>query len=62
MKVSTSFILTVILAFASAICFFQIDSSFADKHVINWLFISGGILFGSLAGFMLYVTWKNSRV
>lgn len=45
MKNTTSFLLCALFAFASTICFVQIDSAFSDKYNINWVFA----ILGSLA-------------
>jgi FtsH-binding integral membrane protein len=43
------FAFMTVFAFASVICFFNVNSYFADKHRINALFIVFGILFAILA-------------
>lgn len=43
----------VLFTFASIGCFFSINSYFADKNDINWLFVSMGIVFGIAAIFCL---------
>lgn len=46
--------LTVILAFASVISFFQIDSALADEKNLNSLFTTFGVVCGLGAIFSLY--------
>lgn len=48
----------VITAFISVISFFQINSYFADKHKINWLFIVVGVLFAIATGYSFYMCNK----
>lgn len=57
------FIFTVILAFASIISFYQVNSYWADTHKFNGLFgwIGIGVMFGLAAIFGLYKTIKNSN-
>lgn len=43
------FTVMVITAFVSVISFFNINSYFADKHKINWLFTVVGIIFALVA-------------
>ncbi|MEP7375524.1 MAG: hypothetical protein ABI675_19420 [Chitinophagaceae bacterium] len=43
------FAFMTVFAFASVICFFNINSYFADTHKINWLFILLGIVFALVA-------------
>jgi uncharacterized membrane protein len=36
-------------AFLGVVSFFQVDSYFADKHNLNWLFIAIGVALAGLA-------------
>jgi hypothetical protein len=53
--VNYRFIALAVMAFLSAISFMQIDSFFADRHHINWLFWTVGIFFGAVV--LLIVKW-----
>lgn len=59
---STKFLFAImtVLAFASIICFFQINSAFADEHKANTHFVIGGIVLGLGAAFTLYKINKQS--
>lgn len=50
-----------VFAFASAICFFNINGAFADAHNLNGVvgFLGAGILCGLIAIFCL---WKVSKM
>ncbi len=50
----------VVLAFASIICFFNINSAFADEHKANTPILIGGIVLGLAAAFTLYKINKQS--
>lgn len=51
---------TVILAFASVISFFQINSYQADKHDLNGFWTGAGIVIGLGAVFTFIKTISNS--
>ena len=61
MKNTTSFLLCALFAFASTICFVQIDSAFSDKYNVNWIWFAGGIITGLLSALFMGVTIYNSR-
>ncbi len=48
----------VVAAFASIISFFQVNSAFADKHHINWLWIVLGVVFALV---FVYFGWKANK-
>lgn len=52
--------LTVGLAFAAVISFFQINSYAADKHKLNGMWTVLGVILGVAACVSLYLAIKNS--
>lgn len=54
------FTLCVISAFAGMICYFSINSWFADKHKLNTEFLIAGIAFTILSLFFIYKAQKSS--
>lgn len=56
MNTSKLFVLTAVLAFASVISFFQVNSYWADKHHFNGMWIVIGIFLG------LGAIWALSKV
>lgn len=48
-------------AFASVICFFMVNSAFADKKKFNTGFTVIGVVLGLLAIFFIYMTAKTSN-
>lgn len=59
MSTKKLFIIMVILAFASVISFFHVNSWVADKHGLNGLFKILGIVFGLAAAYFLYRVAKQ---
>lgn len=60
MSTKLLFAAMALFAFFSIISFFHINSALADAKGINWLFISGGIVFGLIAVYYLYKINKQS--
>ena len=58
MKTQQSWITaTVIATFAGVICFFNVDSAWADDNNMNTALKIAGVAFSALAG---YCAWKSS--
>lgn len=55
------FTMMVISAFGGIICFFQINSYFADTHKINGLFTALGVIGLLGAAFCYYMSVKASK-
>ncbi len=62
MTAKTWFAFMTFFAFASIICFFQIDSYYADVNDLNTGFLIGGILLAFVAIFGLIKVIKNSNI
>lgn len=57
----TRFKVAAVLAFASVISFFQVNSAYADKHHINWFWIMIGIVFAGFFADELIIVAKTSN-
>ncbi len=62
MTAKTWFAFMTFFAFASVICFFHIDSYFADTYNFNTGFLVGGIVLALVAVFGLIKVIKNSNI